>query len=371
MKIDKGTSSLVIGMALFAMFFGSGNLIFPLFVGKIAQENWIIMGAGFLIAAVLLPFLGVIAMVLYKGSYSSFFNVIGRVPGFILSTILLTVWIPLGSAPRCMALAYASLTSYFSMMPPFWVFGLIYSGLVFVVVSKKLGILDILGKWITPLLLSCIAIVMFRGFLAESNPLTVYEVHEGLFFKGMVEGYNTMDLIASFFFSASIIHILNKSGGSMKQSLALVVRSSLIGMGILAAVYICLIAVSSRHAGILSSVPKDQALAFMAQFLLGRIWSFISVLAIILACFSTSIALILAYTDYLHDELFKQNKHPVLSIAIALIITFAMSLFGLEGITFVTAPLLQVCYPLLICLIVVNIVRSFRKTFKDAEACEV
>ena len=355
MKLDKGTPSLVIGMALFAMFFGSGNLIYPLFVGKFAQEQWMTMASGFLIAAVLLPFLGVVAMVMYEGCYASFFNTIGRIPGFILSTFLLTIWIPLGSAPRCMTLAYASLNSYFDSMPAMWMFGIFYSLLVFIVVSKKLGVLDILGKWITPLLLACIIVVVYKGFSVVPEAASINEVKEGLFLSGIVEGYNTMDLIASFFFSASVIHIIRQSGSSMKETLSLVARSSAVGIGILAVVYISLIAVSARHAGILESVPKDQALAYLAQVLLGGTWSFIAILAIILACFSTSIALILAYTDYLHDEVFKQSQHPVLSVVIALTVTFVMSLFGLEGITYVTAPVFKICYPILIGLILWNI----------------
>jgi LIVCS family branched-chain amino acid:cation transporter len=122
MKIHNRSSPLIIGMALFAMFFGSGNLIYPLYIGTEAETSWVSATLGFLIAAVLLPFLGVIAMVLYRGSYDEFFNSIGKKMGFILSLILLTVWIPLGSAPRCMTLAYASIDSYFANTPPLWLY---------------------------------------------------------------------------------------------------------------------------------------------------------------------------------------------------------------------------------------------------------
>ena len=102
MKIDNRSSAIIIGMALFAMFFGSGNLIYPLHIGTVSQGAWPVATIGFLLAAVFLPFLGVSAMVLYKGSYDDFFNTIGKKKGFLLSLLLLTVWIPLGSAPRCM-----------------------------------------------------------------------------------------------------------------------------------------------------------------------------------------------------------------------------------------------------------------------------
>ncbi|NGX42747.1 MAG: Branched-chain amino acid transport system 2 carrier protein [Chlamydiae bacterium] len=369
MKIDKQSSAFIIGMALFAMFFGSGNLIYPLYLGQVAQGSWPAVMLGFLIAAVIVPFLGVIAIVLYKGSYSSFFNTIGRRGGFLLSSLLLTVWIPFGSAPRCITVAYASINSYFNNPPALWIFSLVYGLLVFYIIKRKLGILDILGRFITPLLLVCLAFVCIKGFI-EMPQIAAGSFEENFgVLQGLTEGYNTMDLIASFFFSASVIHILNKSGSKMSNSLSLVVRSSIVGMSLLAVVYVCLISLAAHNSAALAEVPKDQLLPYLAQTILGPTWSFAAILAIILACFSTSIALIVAYTDFLHDEVFKQNQHPNVSSAIALVVTFVMSLTGLEGITFVTAPVLKVCYPILIVLILFNIGRIvFKREGRELQA---
>src|SRR3990167_2898383 len=93
MEIKKKNSSLVIGLALFAMFFGSGNLIYPLFVGTNSSGNTFYSILGFLLSAVALPFLGVIAMVLFKGDYTDFFSILGKKFGFLFSFILLTIWI--------------------------------------------------------------------------------------------------------------------------------------------------------------------------------------------------------------------------------------------------------------------------------------
>lgn len=355
MKIDSRSSPLIIGMALFAMFFGSGNLIYPLYIGITAETAWLSTTIGFLIAAVLLPFLGVIAMVLYKGSYDNFFNTIGQRNGFIMSLILLTVWIPLGSAPRCMTLGYASMDSYFSYFPPLWLFSIFYSVLVFFSIAGKVGVLDILGKYITPLLLGCIAIICIIGFYTLPDIKVFEPFDSSLFLMGVLEGYNTMDLIASFFFSASVIHILIQRGGKISDSLALTFRSSIIGMVLLAVVYVSLISLSAHFSEHLSGVPKDQLLAYLSQHVLGPFWSFIAIAAIFLACFSTSIALIIAYTDFLHEEIFQAKQHPYLSILLALGITFVMSMFKLEGITYVTAPILQVFYPFLLGLILFNI----------------
>jgi len=357
MNMNNRTPAIIIGLALFAMFFGSGNLIYPLHIGVQAQSSWLSAALGFLVAAVLLPFLGVIAMVLYRGSYAVFFQSIGKRAGFALCLLLLTVWIPLGSAPRCMILAFSSLHAYAGVAPPLWVFALFYSYAVFVVVSKNLGVLDILGKWITPLLLICVVSIGYQGVLARPNLDLFHPFDLTLFQTGLFEGYNTMDLIASFFFSASVIHILTRSGSSIATTLPLVFRSSIIGVFVLALVYVCLIWLSANYSTELESIPKDQLLAYLAQFILGTRWSFLAILAILLACFSTSVALIIAYADFLDEQIFKKSQHPNLPIVLALVVTFVMSLFGLEGVTFATAPVLKICYPILLVLILYNITK--------------
>lgn len=362
MNLSKQSSAIIIGMALFAMFFGSGNLIFPLFIGTVAEGSWPVATLGFLTAAVLLPFFGVLAMVLYNGSYSDFFSVLGKKCGFLLSALLLTVWIPLGSAPRCMALAYASLSSY-APMPPLWLFAIVYSLLVFLCITQKLGVLDILGKWITPLLLMSIAVIVYQGI--SMNGFITYESYQdsALFVHGLTEGYNTMDLIASFFFSASIIHIINRSMSNMPKAVMLMLRASFIGSVLLALVYICLIFIAAQYAESLQGLPKDQLLATLAQFILGPKLAIFAISAIVLACFSTSVALIIAYADFLRYEVFKDKKGIKRHFLIALSASFVMALYGLEGITNVTAPVLKVCYPILICLIAVNIIKNYKSLF--------
>lgn len=360
MNMSKKSSSIVIGLALFAMFFGSGNLIYPLFVGA-SSTNATASSLGFLMTAVLLPFLGVIAMVLFKGDYQSFFKVLGKKLGFLFSMLLLTIWIPLGSAPRCIALAHSSISTYVNI-GPIWMFSLIYSILVFFVISRKMGFLDILGKFITPLLIGSILVIFIVGLKTDVAPIV--KVGDFSFFQSLKEGYNTMDLIASFFFSASVIHILYKKTKSMQSSINMIVKSSVIGISLLAFVYLMLIIISHKFAPHLVGIRKERLLAFLAQIILGSKFSIISLVAIVLACFSTSVALVVAYSDFLQMQVFKNRKDLKVSIAFSIVISFIMSLFGLNGITYITAPVLKFCYPILLTLIFVNIVRILMKEKK-------
>ena len=146
MKI-KPPSFLMIGLALFSMFFGSGNLTFPLYIGQTAHSQWVKGLIGFLLSAVLLPFLGVLAMVIKKSNIKDFFK-----NSKFLIPILLTTWIPLGSGPRCISVAYAGVNIYFPNFP-LWLFGIFYSILIFLFIKNKKKLLDLLGYVLTPLLL--------------------------------------------------------------------------------------------------------------------------------------------------------------------------------------------------------------------------
>ena len=246
---------------------------------------------------------------------------------------------------------------YFGGAVPIWLFSLLYSVMVYFVIRKNIGVLDIIGRYITPVLLASIGVVCVKAFidLPELQSGSAFDGEH--FLMGITEGYNTMDLIAAFFFSASVIHIINKSGNTMGKTLSLVFKSSLIGMGILGAVYICLIAMAGHYSAILVDVPNDQMLAFLSQAILGPAWSIVAIVAICSACFSTSIALILVYMEFLEDDVLKNEKYHNLSIFIALGSSYVMSLFGLQGITYITAPILKICYPLLLILIVFNIIK--------------
>ncbi len=367
MKASSSMSTFFIGLALFSMFFGSGNLIFPLFVGQITQNQWTFATLGFVLTAVALPFMGVIAMVVYRGDYSAFFKCLGKSAGFLMTLILLTVWIPLGSGPRCATLAYASLSQHFPNAMPLWLFSIGYCLLVSLVIYKKHRMLDILGYVLTPLLLISLALVVFVGvdFAIPSGAMQPAEAIS----LGLKEGYNTMDLIASFFFSASIIDILRKSNPDETTLLKKALKAAAIGVLLLALVYIGLIGLAAAQSENLIGVPKDRLFVYIAHLVLGPQLGIIAALCVFLACFTTSIALVSVYADFLAKTFFgNANQYPI-AIIFTQVATFGMSIFGLQGITFITEPILQVFYPFLLVLIVINVGRQLiLQKYKKAES---
>ena len=353
----------VMGLALFAMFFGSGNLIFPLAVGQAAGVDWLYASIGFVCTGVLLPFAGVLAMVLYKGNYHDFFAAtLGKHLGVLFGFALITVWIPLGSGPRCITMAYAAIAASSPWVPPLWLFSLLYSAIIYAVVSRRSGIFDILGKFLTPILLLCLGTIVIDGLMEPSSPIGPTLPHPGsseAFTAGLTEGYNTMDLIASFFFSASTIHLLRKDK-EPQRILPLLVKSGILGITLLSIVYLGLVAVAAMHGPELASVPKDQALIHLAYRFLGPNLTVVAVAAVSLACVTTSVALMMVYSDYLSETLPFSKPDPRSPLFIGMALSFAMSLTGLEGITQVTSPMLAVFYPILLVLILIASIRNGR-----------
>lgn len=360
MSEKRQLSFIVIGLALFSMFFGSGNLIFPLFLGQMAEGQWIFASLGFFATAVLLPLTGVIAMVVYKGDYYTFFGCFGKKIGFISILTLLTVWIPLGSGPRCVALAYASMLPYTESPLSIWIFSALYCAFTFFVVYKKARILDVLGYVLTPLLLLCLALIIIKGLdFSALTPTAASSETLSFLFRGLSEGYNTMDLIASFFFSASIINILRRSSQDEASSLSTTLKASLVGAGLLAIVYIGLICLAVSHSGALYTIPKEQLLVHIAKDLLGSQLGIIASIAVFLACFTTSVALATVFADFLAERVLGNKDLYPLALLITQSTTFVMSITGLQGITAVTEPILQVFYPMLMLMIAINLSRKW------------
>lgn len=356
MRAKQPFAFILVGFALFSMFFGGGNLIFPLFLGQIAMQDWQSAFLGFCITAVLLPLMAVFALVLYQGSSTYFFSHLGKIPALLMPLTLLTVWIPLGSAPRCVALAYASLLPYFNMPVPLAGFALIYCGISFWMVWHKDRMLKLLG-YFTPLLLLSLGLIICLG-ISPSILHTNWQVSASTLVRGLREGYNTMDMIAAFFFSASIIDILRRSSQDTAHSLTTTLKAALVAGLLLVTVYLGMICLAVCQSEALIGIPKEQLFVHTAKVVLGPQLGIIATLAVFSACLTTSIALASVYADFMAERLFKNNNKYRLSLALTQLITFAMAVTGLEGITFVTEPLLQILYPLLLLTIVVNLTRK-------------
>ncbi|MBM3192065.1 MAG: branched-chain amino acid transporter, partial [Chlamydiae bacterium] len=206
MNALKKLDCLSTGLALFAMFFGAGNIIFPLALGQAALNKTPWGLSGLLLTAVAMPFLGLLAMFRYEGNIQLFFGRLGKIPGLMLASFIITLLGPLGAAPRCLALAHSTLSLAFSPIPLI-LFSSLACLLIFLFAYKENRLLKLLGYILSPLKIGLLVIVIVKGFMEapEATLLPANTSHTFHFLHGLKEGYNTMDLLAAFFFAPLVI----------------------------------------------------------------------------------------------------------------------------------------------------------------------
>lgn len=359
MKHFLNSGAISIGLAMFSMFFGAGNIIYPLAVGQYAGDKNLFAILGLILTAAIMPIAGAIAMILFDGDYRQFFGRLGRIPGFILALAIISLLGPLGSTPRCIALSYTTLSSSYLEMSQ-TLFSAIACGIIFLFTVRKRHILSLLGWILTPVLLSAlIAIIVIGLIIAPEAPSNVDSTNLKMFLHGLSEGYNTMDLLAAFFFSSTIIHILktrvSKNDTLKKDYLRTAFQASLVAACLLAAIYIGFSYIASFHGNDLSISGKDELLAAITMKIAGPYAGILICIAIALACLTTAIALISSFTDFIQREVFKDKISYEVTLISALIITFFVSTFEFTGISTFLWPILQICYPGLIVLTILNI----------------
>lgn len=357
----------VVGFALFSMFFGSGNLMFPLFIGQVAESAqasyW-----GFALTGVLLPFLGVCTMLSLDGISRRFFAIFGKKGALLLTAIVLCTWIPFGSGPRCIVLAYSSLAGAVNM-PPDWVFIPVYSLIVAVVCMRQSWFVQVLGTYLTPAFLLCIWMIIGCGLWQNPNYSQSFESAQESFKLGLMQGYNTQDLIAALFFSASLFAKMGESDPHARR--IKVLKASFVGMGLLAAVYFGLVLLASSYSEIIQGVPKEQLLAHLGLHILGPSLGFVSAAAIALACISTSIALCQVFADFLRELMHDPRKKTKgFALFLSALASSVLAFGGLDTIMAVCSPLLQVLYPVLIAVMLMHLYRKWRQG-KNAQMMKI
>jgi branched-chain amino acid:cation transporter, LIVCS family len=354
------------GLAMFSMFFGSGNLVFPLLVGQMGGGHYLSATLGILLTGVVVPFLGVLAMILFNGDSNAFFRRIGKPATFWVPLVILSLMGPFGVLARCITVAHGA---FRLLLPntPLWCFSLVACAVIFLLTIRKNKIVPVLGTVLTPLLLTSLAAIAIYSL----NQVSLPEVGTGqtwtaswaTFKFSFLQGYQMMDLLASFFFSAFIMDHLKKQKAitaNPASALPVFFKSAAIGAGLLSSIYFILVLLGSMYAPHLSNIPPEELLGFIAQKALGSWAAPVVCIAVLLACLTTAIVLASLFADFLKTSIMKGKIKMQASLAITLVIAFGISTLKFSGIMTFISPVVEVIYPALIVLTVVSI---FHKLF--------
>lgn len=339
---------------MFSMFFGSGNLVFPLIVGQASGGHFGLASLGIILTGVLVPFLGILAMFLFNGSAGDFFGRLGKPAKFWFPLIALSLMGPFGVLARCITVAHGA---YCLLFPetPLWLFSLVSCVVIFLLTVRKNRIVPLLGTFLTPVLLLSLAAITTFGLLYADLPTATPEMGWDSFKNGIFQGYQTMDLLAAFFFSAFVIKHLKKSHESPEKSLPIFMKASFIGAGLLSVIYVFLVLLGSMYAPQLAAVPPQEMFGFVAQAALGPWAAPIVASAVVLACLTTAIVLTSLFADFLRKEVTKEKINNPIALCVTLLIAFGTSTLEFSGIAKFLGPIMEAIYPALIVLTVLSI----------------
>ena len=352
----KKNEMLVLGFALFAMFFGAGNLIFPPSLGVSTGINWLPAGIGFLITGAGLPLLGVISFTKlanldhYADKVSPWFNK-------VYCTALILAIGPLFAIPRT-----GSTTFELGVLPLVGgdgstlvvsiVSSLIFFGLTYILTIKENSITDVIGKFLTPVILVIVALIFIRGMGMDLGTPVETNLTEGLFGYGFVNGYQTMDALASILFGVVIVKSLRLKGiTEVKLQQQYLVGASVIASIGLGFIYFFLIFLGSKFSGSPSGSITNAALT-LSQQTLGTLGSAIFGICVGAACLTTSVGLTALVSEWF-------SKLTSLSYRTVAVITCVFSAViavgGVNMIVTLAVPALLFLYPITIVLILLNI----------------
>ncbi len=351
------------GLALFAMFFGAGNIVFPLHLGAHSGQNIAISIFGFLISAVGVPFFGVMATSLYDGDYHAFFERLGKIPAFIIIVFLLFILGPLGAMPRTETTTYNTLLPY---LPEFLqnnaLFSIIYCALVLVFAFRETKVVNILGLFFSPIKIISFSCLILMGVLIGKGPIDSLLSSKEAFTHAFTTGYNTMDLVAAFFFCTAAFRSVKLSSleNNGSSPIMLNLKASALGAIVISLVYAGFMFVAYSHAHALIGMPAEQTISAVAFEVLGKFGGLFVCIAVSFACFATALALAEVSSHCLHHQIFRRKISKPICLMMVMLLTYLMSNLGFQGLAKVIGPVVTIIYPALIVLCLMNILYKWK-----------
>ncbi|WP_439846049.1 branched-chain amino acid transport system II carrier protein [Bacillus spizizenii] len=359
---------IIIGLMLFALFFGAGNLIFPPMLGQLAGTNVWIANAGFLVTGVGLPLLAMTAFVFSgKHNLQSLASRVHPVFGIVFTTILYLAIGPFFAIPRSGNVSFEIGVKPFLSDDAGPVSLIIFTILFFTVACllslNPTKIIDVVGKFLTPIKLTFIGLLVV---VAVVHPIgTIQAPSKGytshVFFKGFQEGYLTLDALVAFVFGIIIVNAIKEQGAATKKQLVIIcAKATAIAATLLALIYTALSymgASSVEKLGLLEN--GAEVLAKVSSYYFGSYGSIILGLMITVACLTTSVGLITACSSFFH-ELFPNISYKKIAVMLAVFSTLVSNI-GLTQLIKVSMPVLMTMYPIAISLIFLTFLHSVFK----------
>ena len=363
-QMKKSTKdSIVIGFALFSMFFGAGNLIFPGFLGNSLGSDFLLGTIGFVVTGVGLPLLAIVACSKGDGTFESIGNRIDRKFILIFTTVLFLAIGPLMAVPRTAATTFELSVNPFLPNVPAIVAITVYFAINLFFVLKKSAIVDTIGKFLTPALLILLIVLIVKGIVSPIGEI-VNTNASAVLSTSLIEGYQTMDALGALLFASIVTTSLKDKGYKGKEMPKMIFKSSLVAAIGLAFVYGGLMYIGAQTSGLVSQeIGKTGLLLLISESVLGKVGPAIIGLAMGLACLSTSIGLVSVGASFF-EKISKGKLSYNLNAIVITIISLAVATLGVDKIVALSGPVLNLLYPVSITIIVTTLMSKYLKNMK-------
>ncbi|MER0123603.1 branched-chain amino acid transport system II carrier protein [Streptococcus sp. ZJ93] len=360
------------GLLLFGIFFGAANLIFPPSLGALSGDQFWPAVAGFVVSGV-----GIAVLTLIIGTLNpkGYVHEISRKISPLFATVyLVALYLAIGpffAIPRTAATSFdmgiAPLLSDGGNALALLVFTLLYFLAAYAIALRPSKILDSIGRLLTPVFALLIIVLVVMGIFkfGTNPPLPASETYTAgkAFGTGFIEGYNTLDALASVAFSVIAVNTLKQFGLSSKKEY----MTTIWIVGILVAVAFSILYIGLAYLGNHFPVPADimasdankgvYILSQATQQIFGPVAQIFLALMVTVTCFTTTVGLIVSTGEFFAGR-FPQLSYKVYATVFTLI-GFAIANLGLTKIIAYSVPVLLVLYPITICIVLIIIANKF------------
>lgn len=356
---------LLIASMLFGLFFGAGNLIFPLHMGQEAGASIFQANLGFLTTGIGLPFLGIIAVGLSRTS--GVFEIAARINrkyAYIFTVLLYLVIGPLFALPRLATtsfeIGFASVLTPSTIKPALAIFSILFFFSAWWFARKPSKILDYIGKFLNPIFLILLGFLLVIAFIrpmgSSSNTVVGEAFQTSPFFVGFTHGYNTLDALAALAFGIIIVTTIRQRGITNPKIIAIdTIKSGVISIILMGVIYTCLSYLGAMSvAKFKISTNGGIALAQIADYYLGTFGMIILALIIVVACLKTAVGLITAFSETFVD-LFPSRSYLFFATTVS-VVPCLFANIGLTKLISLSTPVLMFIYPLAITLILLSLI---------------
>lgn len=349
---------IILGLALFALFFGAGNLMFPPTVGQAAGTDWFIAMIGFSITGIVLPLIAVVAVQNTGGTIESLLRPVGKWFYRPFNLLLMVCIGMLVTMPRMAATTYELGVEKITPSVPLVLANIIYFLIVFYFCLNKSTIIDKVGKWLTPVLVLILAIIVIKGITSPLG-MPISTNQKGTLSSSLLSAYQTGDVGTGILVAPVIIAAILTYGYKGKQ-IQKVAFSSIVIAGIcLLSVYGGLLYIGATVSNVLSTNLTDiERLSAIVEMSLGSFGVYAVAIAIILACLTSTIGIMAIVAEFI-NEITKEKLGYKTWVGIICIICATIASFGVAQIVELTFPIFLAVYPVIIAFVLLGTFHRF------------